>query len=369
MVDSIHVARWIGQFAGEKIDFVLFPSGPNRTIHREIKKLLSSHLSQQATYRIIPLSGLISVPLWLLDRFFAERLRGWLLKVSVKKERPDFIHALEFQHAGYIVERAFRNYSSNTPLIVTNYGSDIFWFQRFPLHLRKIRSLLGMAERYSAECSRDYELAEKYGFKGTRLPQIPNSGLIREEDLKNNTTPTSHRSVIAVKGYQGWVGRAENVIHALRIEAQNLKDAEIIFFSCNFRTLLALFTLRLQTGLRVRGYQKNQLTHKEILDLFSRSRLYVGVSLSDGLSTSAIEAMAMGAFPIQSSTSCASEWFIDGVSGKSLPEITPIYIGKAISEAFAEVRKLDTARDQNLEIVTSRFESLQKSKSHLRFYE
>jgi hypothetical protein len=258
MVDSIHVARWIGQFAGENIDFVLFPSGPNRTIHREIRKLRSPHVSQKATCRIIPLSGRFSVPLWLLDRFLGEGLRGWLLKVAIKRESPDFIHALEFQHAGYIVERGLRNYSSSAPLIVTNYGSDIYWFQKFPEHLRKIRSLLGMAERYSAECSRDYELADKYGFKGKRLPQIPNSGLISEEDLNSNAIPTSHRNVIAVKGYQGWVGRAENVIHALRIEAPKLKDAEIIFFSCNFRTLLALFILRLQTGLSVRGYRKNQ---------------------------------------------------------------------------------------------------------------
>jgi glycosyltransferase involved in cell wall biosynthesis len=145
-------------------------------------------------------------------------------------------------------------------------------------------------------------------------------------------------------------------------------DADIVFFSCNFRTLLGAFLLRIQTGLSVRAYRKNTLNHTEILALFSKSRLYVGVSLSDGLSTSAIEAMAMGAFPIQSSTSCASEWFVEGVSGRSLFEISPSYIGKAITESFAEGTKLDDARKRNLEIVSSRFHSLQLSKSHLKFY-
>jgi len=369
MVDSIHVARWIGQFAREDIDFVLFPSGPNRTIHREIRRLQSSSIGQTATFRIVPLSGRFSVPLWLLDRLLGESLRGWLLRIAVKRENPDFIHALEFQHAGYIVERGLRNFYSSASLIVTNYGSDIYWFQKFPKHLRKIQSLLGMADRYSAECSRDYDLAEKYGFQGTRLPQLPNSGLIRREDMTGNATPTSQRNLIAVKGYQGWVGRAENVIRALTIEASKMRDAEIVFFSCNFRTIIGIFILRLRTGLNVRGYRKNKLTHTEILNLFSKSRLYVGVSLSDGLSTSAIEAMAMGAFPIQSSTSCASEWFIEGVSGRSLSEISPSHIGKAISESFAESSKLDTAREKNLEIVSSRFHSLQLSESHLKFYE
>jgi hypothetical protein len=369
MVDSIHVARWIGQFTDEDIDFVMFPSGPNRKIHREIRRLRSAQLGQSATFRIVPLSGLLSVPLWLLDRFLGEGLRGWLLRMTVKREKPDYIHALELQHAGYIVERGLRNYLSNASLIVTNYGSDIFWFQKFPKHLRRIQSLLTMADRYSAECSRDYVLAEKYGFRGARLPLIPNSGLISEQEMTLNSLPTSERNLIAVKGYQGWVGRAENVIQALKIEAPNVRDAEIVFFSCNFRTLLAILLLRIQTGLSVRGYRKNTLTHTEILDLFARSRLYVGVSLSDGLSTSAIEAMSMGAYPIQSNTSCASEWFIEGVSGTSLLETSPSYIGRVIAESFAEGPKLDKAREKNLEIVTSRFQSLHQSKSHLRFYE
>lgn len=369
MVDSIHVARWIGQFVDEDIDFVLFPSGPNRTIHRDIKRLQSAQAGQNATLRIVPLAGQFSVPLWLVDRLLGNALRGWILRMAVRKEKPDYIHALEFQHAGYIVERGLSNFSPSATLIVTNYGSDIYWFQNFPRHLEKIQSLLRLADRYSAECSRDYELAEKYGFQGTRLPQIPNSGLIGEEDMASNSIPTSKRNLISVKGYQGWVGRAENVIQALRSEAPNIKSAEIVFFSCNFRTLLGIFVLRLRTGLNVRGYRKNKLTHPEILDLFSRSRLYVGVSLSDGLSTSAIEAMSMGAFPIQSSTSCASEWFIDGVSGKGLTETSPSYIGKVISESFAEGAKLDRAREKNLEIVSSRFQSIQFSKSHLRFYE
>jgi hypothetical protein len=187
--------------------------------------------------------------------------------------------------------------------------------------------------------------------------------------MTGNSIPTSQRNLIAVKGYQGWVGRAENVIQALRLEAPNVGAAEIVFFSCNLRTLLGIFILRLHTGLNVRGYRKNKLTHREILDLFSKSRLYVGVSLSDGLSTSAIEAMAMGAFPIQSSTSCASEWFIEGFSGRSLSDASPRYIGPVISESFAAGAKLDQAREKNLEIVSSRFQSLQFSKSHLRFYQ
>jgi len=38
--------------------------------------------------------------------------------------------------------------------------------------------------------------------------------------------------------------------------------------------------------------------HAAILDLFGVARVYLGVSVTDGISTSMLEAMAMGAFPI-----------------------------------------------------------------------
>jgi glycosyltransferase involved in cell wall biosynthesis len=41
----------------------------------------------------------------------------------------------------------------------------------------------------------------------------------------------------------------------------------------------------------------------------------VGHSLSEGISTSMLEAMAMGAIPIQTCTSCADEWIINGEAG------------------------------------------------------
>jgi len=49
--------------------------------------------------------------------------------------------------------------------------------------------------------------------------------------------------------------------------------------------------------------------------LFSKSVAYVGLSKSDGISASMIEAMANGAIPIQSNSSCGGEWLQDGVGG------------------------------------------------------
>jgi glycosyltransferase involved in cell wall biosynthesis len=45
---------------------------------------------------------------------------------------------------------------------------------------------------------------------------------------------------------------------------------------------------------------------------FANSRIYVGASRSDGISTSFLEALVLGAYPIQTNTSCANEWVDKG---------------------------------------------------------
>jgi glycosyltransferase involved in cell wall biosynthesis len=45
---------------------------------------------------------------------------------------------------------------------------------------------------------------------------------------------------------------------------------------------------------------------------FANSRVYIGASRSDGISTSFLEALVLGAYPIQTNTSCGNEWVDKG---------------------------------------------------------
>jgi glycosyltransferase involved in cell wall biosynthesis len=54
-------------------------------------------------------------------------------------------------------------------------------------------------------------------------------------------------------------------------------------------------------------------------NLFARSKIYIGISKSDGISTSMLEAIALGSFPIQSDTSCGNEWIKNNISGFLVP--------------------------------------------------
>ena len=330
MVDSIHVARWIAQFEPSEVEFTLFPSTPNRRVHAMIKDMMAKN----GNIKIMPFGGKLSIPLWGMDLIFSDYVRGLLLRGVVRRQQPDFVHALELQHGGYIASRALEDLSLKTSFIATNYGSDIIWFQQFPKHLAKIKKLLARADRYSAECNRDVDLAKKYGFTGEVMPVFPNAGGFTEEQLNRPLTPTADRKVIAIKGYEGWVGRASVAVEALYSLTKELADFKIVFYSCNAKTIRLVKKLKRKTGLDIEWHGKGELAHTEMLDLFASARIYVGISLSDGISTSLLEAMAMGAFPIQTSTACVDDWFVSPQQGVSVDVITSVEVAQVLSRSL-----------------------------------
>jgi hypothetical protein len=368
MVDSIHVARWIAQFEPTEVKFILFPSGPNRRVHPKILEMIAKGKHHDNQVSIVPFGGKLSLPLWAIDRFFSDRIRGLLLRSLLKMVSPDYIHALEFQHAGYVTLRALEDKGIKTPLIATNYGSDIYWFQRFPAHKKKIKALLARANLYSAECQRDYLLARELGFIGSELPLGPNAGGIKTDETSLRLEIPSRRKTIAIKGYQGWVGRALIALEAIEKLKEELRGFEIVVYSANLKIVRRASQLKRKSGLNLVVHKKGSLAHQEVLGIFAKSRIYVGLSMSDGISTSLLEAMSMGAFPIQTSTSCADEWITNGSSGILVRSIEPEEVAKAISTALQDDALVDSASEANRQEIESKANPKKLNQSAKSFY-
>lgn len=353
MVDSVHVAKWISQFDPDKVSFVLFASGPNRRIHPLIPNRTRSARKKSIGIEVHPFGGLVSLPLWAIDKFLGDRLRGALLRRLITKINPDYIHALEFQHSGYLANRALKDSAIDTAFIATNYGSDIFWFQRFPNHRQKIKGVLERADFYSAECKRDYDLAKELGYQKELLPLIPNAGGLAPYDSDANPQTTSARRIIAIKGYQGWVGRANVVLEALEIAAESLKSFQVVMFSSNSSSARLARRISRRSNLRIKVYKKGALSNTQVKDFLAQSRVYVGASLSDGISTTFLEAMSAGAFPVQTNTACVSEWVEDGHSALLIKKIEVGEISSAIIRACTDDTLVDHAQRVNRETIAA----------------
>ena len=347
MLDSIHTARWLAQFRNSNVQFLLFPSSPHRRLVGDLEDLLDSNF--EASYALVPGSRWFALPLWFLDKLFGNFFRGFLLSKVISRFNPDFIHALELQNAGYLLLRAARKAGQSlSKIIVTNWGSDIYWFGRFRKHRKRISELLRLADYYSAECKRDIDLALKFGFKGEILPVLPNAGGFSPSLLEEPMSLVANRRVIAVKGYHGWAGRAKIALDALGAIREELEGLSVVVYSANYSVAKQARKLSKETKLQVTIHRKGKLTHEEMIKLFEEAKIYVGVSRSDGISTSLLEAMAMGAIPVQTSTSCCEEWFQD--TGVVVHEISRKSIADAILKGL-DLAKTQSNSDRNRQII------------------
>jgi glycosyltransferase involved in cell wall biosynthesis len=366
MADSVHLANWIQNMVALPVEVTLVSSSPHRRVHPKIIELMATSNPRGLAITMPNWSRRFGLILWVVDRFLGERIRGRLVKNLVQKLKPDLVHAVEFQHAGYVLIRALeKSEISGRPLImVSNYGSDIYWFQKFSAHRKKISSILEMANLYTSECSRDIALATKLGFLG-KSTLIPNTGGIRDDLLVSRTdsSSASERQLLLLKGYHNKFGQALVAINSLRRVRKHLSRFEITSVSTNYITAVALILLRLTSGLKVSFHLKGALTNSEVLTLMSRARIYIGLSKSDGISTSLLEAMSMGAFPIQTKTACASEWIESGKSGAivSLDELNQL--DSWIKMASSDDALVDVAQAINAATIISRYtNSLMKSR-------
>jgi glycosyltransferase involved in cell wall biosynthesis len=365
---SVHTARWINQVADEGWDLHLFPSS-EATLHSDYRNLTTYFIQRDRGARLH--ESVRTRVLWPLSRG-GHRLRalshrlpsGWTDRAQwlawvIRKTRPDIIHALEFQEAGYLIARTKPLFKPGTfpALAVSNWGSDIYLYGPLPEHTEKIRSLLACADYYTCECQRDVELARAYGFKGEVWPVLPVGGGFDIDNMRKfaQPGPTSARRVIALKGYQHWAGRGLVGLRALALSADALrsKGFRVAIYSMNSPDVrLAMQQTMTQTGLQFE--EPRFETREDVLRLHGRARLSIGLSISDGLSTSALETLIMGSFPIQSNTSCLCELVQCGQGALMVPAEDPAEVAAAITRAALDDELVDRAAELNERVARER---------------
>jgi glycosyltransferase involved in cell wall biosynthesis len=264
---------------------------------------------------------------------------------------------LEIQHAGYLTLDSKNLLGGKLPTwIVTNWGSDIYLFGRLAEHVGRIKEVLATCDYYSCECQRDVQLAKQMGLKGEVLPVLPNTGGFDLDSVAQfrQPGPTSARRLIILKGYQHWSGRALVGLRAIALCAEELKGYRVAVYFANNDVEIAAELVSQSTGIPVEIMP--YCSHDEMLRYYGRARIYIGLSISDAISTALLEAMVMGAFPIQSCTACADEWIVDGQTGFIVPPEDPEPIAAAIRRAVSDDILVDNAAEINSRVARERLD-------------
>lgn len=379
MSDSVHTTRWISQISDQGWDIHLFPSVDIGSVHPEMHNLTvyhsvygkRQHKSQKIINRglYVRYEFAVNIIKKLLGNLIIRNRERQLTRI-IEKIKPDIIHTMEIQHAGYLtakVKKLFRG--KFPPWIMTNWGSDIYLFGRLSEHEPQIKEALSLCDYYSCECNRDIDLAYAYGFKGEVLPVFPNSGGFDLSSISHlrHAGPVSARRKIMLKGYQNWAGRALVGLRALERCADLLRDFEIIIYSATPDVVIAAELFNKSTGITVTCIP-HKTPHLDILRFHGQARISIGLSMGDAISTSFLEAIVMGSFPIQSWTSCADEWIEDGHTGILVPPEDPEIVEKAIRKALIDDELINGASVANYNMAMKRLDQRGIKHNMLDFY-
>ncbi len=366
MASSIHLYKYLKQIDLGQFDVRVFPSFDTPYIYQSLDGIrfyvddTCHEMSSVFEYRN---RGVCAK----LRSFWGKNIRGRInglyrhkmLADVIADFKPDVIHAMELQQAGRLVaETTTGCMDGNTPpFFLTVWGSDIYHFRQFPKHEKIIRKVLAACDFFSSDCRRDQCLAREYGFFGHSFPPAPVPGGVILNDLsENRQIPPAKRKTILVKGYQGWAGRALVAIEALIHCGRELEGYEICFFAPSKEVLRRLKKAKHLILGKVRIIP-NGIPYEDLLVLFASSRLFIGLSVTDGLPVTFLEALAAGAFPVQSWTSCADEWIEDGVTGILVPPEDVPVISQAIKTALSDDNMVNRAAIINEKTVRTRLDA------------
>jgi|GEM_PF-281538 len=394
MINSIHTVRNLSQISDQGWDIHLFPSIPvlGRIYEFPGTKVHWSPGSRQQTSK--PPSKEFLPTLWrqikrvlninfkfpsprLWNKMVFYRASSFEYQVldlikTINKVKPDIIHSMEFQAAGYLVLEAKKKFNGKFPTwIATNWGSDIYFFGQLKEHQPRIKEILKECDYYASECNRDVCLAKNLGLKGQPLPVLPNGGGYELEKFSEwRQTPPSKRKTILLKGYQNIFGRALVGVKALELCADALKGYKVVIYSVEGSPPVsaAAEIFNQKTKIPVE-FIPERTPHEELMKIRGEARLHIGLSASDAISTSFLECLIMGCFPIQSDTSCGNEWAEHGKSAFFVPAEDPQEIAKFIRQALRDDKLVDKAAEINWQTAQARLPQGLLKRQTIAFYE
>jgi glycosyltransferase involved in cell wall biosynthesis len=364
--DSIHTARWINQLVNENWDIHLFPvhDGP---VHAELNSITVHSffntwpaLNNERVVRkglrwpILKGRGKIKT---ILEKtapgFAADPAR---LAQTIQSLKPDCLHVLEMQHAGYLTLKSLNLLRADAipPCIYSSWGSDLYRYGYHSEHASRIRDFLSRCDYYIADCHRDLLLVRKLGFRGETLGVFPAGGGFDLQQIGPFREPITGRSVIALKGYHGerLLGRALVALEGLRSCEDLIEHYEVIVYSVD--TQVSEEVQRMAGTTRIRISELPYSPHIEMIRLMGRSRIAISIGLTDGTPLSLLEAMGMGAFPIQSDTVSTAEWIDNGKNGLLVPPEDSESIALALRKALSDDELVHNAAEINAGIIAER---------------
>lgn len=226
--------------------------------------------------------------------------------------KPDIVHSFAMQIGCLPILKVMQKYPDEK-WIYSSWGSDLFLPESVSMSHHQRSTILRRVNYLITDCFRDYKVAKDNGFNGEFLGKFPGGGGYSLAELKQYAVlPPLKRNIILVKGYQDGLGQCIPVLKALKKLKVKLNTYQIVVFSADLEVVRYIQEENFETELNLKFFSKDSfLKQEDLLKLMGKSLIFIGNSISDGLPNTLIEAIIMGAFPIQSNPGQVTEELID----------------------------------------------------------
>lgn len=279
--------------------------------------------------------------------------------------QPDFVHSFEMQSCSYPILQTMLKFPK-TKWLYSCWGNDLFYYMNFKDHNVKIRNVLKRINFLHTDCQRDFMLAKKLGFSGNFLGVVPGGTGYNLKQLESFKEPLIERKIILVKGYEHNLGRGLNIIKALQLLESEIRDYRVLIFGSHQKVIDYIETNKLSFTF----FSRHELSHDQLTKLMGQSLLYIGNSISDGMPNTLLEAVVMGAFPIQSNPGGATQEIIENnVNGFLINDPESILeIKEKIVKALSNINLLKKAADENEKIAVEKLDYFINKEKVIKMY-
>ena len=332
-INSIHFHRWVSQLEGSGYEVHWFDVSDGREVpelhwlthHRGWRYKGGSFRGRTFLKRRFP--G--------VHRYLENDLLAAFSRV-LKQVEPDVVHSFVLYKSAAPILPAMRK-QPHIKWIYSSWGSDLYLFRQDQDRLREIETVLPQIDFMFSDTRRDARIAKELGFAGTHLGVFPGGGGFQLH--QRAILPPQQRDLILIKGYQGRSGRALQVLEALLLKPEIWQDRPVIVFGASpeVEDMIHAQPL-LKERIRIGSSQQFMAPHEQVLDWMAQAAVYIGNSDSDGMPNTLLEALIMGAFPIQSNPGGATAEVIeDGQTGLLIEDpMDPVAIAALLERALSD---------------------------------
>lgn len=387
---SMHAARWVNQLKDTGWDVHVFQALANGSAVSEECVFGSLHVPLTAKvngnakcFTTLPpekydwlaehekkYPGLIQ---YLHEKQLLKLLNDW---------QPDIIHSLglniNWSNICLPVLRVLNdnNLKKRPRWLYSTWGTDLDFFTKMSKeNYEDVVNVLKNVDYLVTECERDFRLSKEMGFKGEFLGYFTGFGGVKSEllDRFNETPKASTRKTILLKGRSvedgDPVGRAMTAIKAFKLCEDLLADYRIVIGAASFAIKMhnEVELLRATTDLKIQIL--SYLPYDMLMDIYASARVYISLTVNDGIPSSILEAMSAGAFPIHSDLEPIREIITHRESGLLVEPEDVMAVADALRISLTDDHLVDQAESINKKLISEKFDQNVVKHKVVKMYE